>query len=223
MALIGLRDKRCVVGRAGHSAKTKARRGREIDVLIFPFEGQAAGYSAPRRGHGGKKCAHFCSPSGGWFCSRRKALRGPQPRGLRGPPRWSCWQRGGSCVKEGGYYCYKFHHFHPQMWKNGRRSAEGGGRRGSRRLLFQSQGVISARILSGNSLTPGRTHAHTKNKNKKPAVMLGTNEPGGRKHRFKEVEFCGHRVRGALCQQVPFSRTDGESKEMKPASKMSIK
>lgn len=54
MALIGLSDKRCVVGRAGHSAKTKAHRGREIDVLIFPFEGQAAGYSARRRGHGGK-------------------------------------------------------------------------------------------------------------------------------------------------------------------------
>lgn len=31
-----------MVGRTGHSAKTKACRGREIDVLIFPLEGRPA-------------------------------------------------------------------------------------------------------------------------------------------------------------------------------------
>lgn len=31
-----------MVGRTGHSAKTKARRGREIDVLIFPLQDRPA-------------------------------------------------------------------------------------------------------------------------------------------------------------------------------------
>lgn len=44
MGLIGSTDKRCVVGRPGHSAKTKEPKSCEIDVLIFQFEAQAARY-----------------------------------------------------------------------------------------------------------------------------------------------------------------------------------
>lgn len=107
MALIGLSDKRCVVGRAGHSAETKARRGREIDVLIFPFEGQAAGYSARRRGHGGKMCSLLFPFRRLFLFAEKGAPRSPAAR-LRGQPGWRCWQRGGICVKEGGIIATSF-------------------------------------------------------------------------------------------------------------------
>lgn len=143
MALIGSWDKRCVVGRAGHSAKTKARRGREIDVLIFPFEGQAAGYSARRIGDMEEKCGHFCSPSGGFFCSRRKALQ-------RSPAGLEVMAAGRRLCERRGYYCYKFHH----LSRSGEFESGGGGVRFMSRLLFQFEGVISARreaILAGNT------------------------------------------------------------------------
>lgn len=107
MGLIGLSDKRCVVGRAGHSAETKARRGREIDVLIFPFEGQAAGYSARRREHGGKMCSLLFPFRRLFLFAEKGAPRSPAAR-LRGQPGWRCWQRGGVCVKEGGIIATSF-------------------------------------------------------------------------------------------------------------------
>lgn len=85
MALIGLSDKRCVVGRAGHSAKTKAHRGREIDVLIFPFERQAAAYSAWRRGHGGKMWS-LLFPFRRLFLFAEKGSPGSPAARLRGQP-----------------------------------------------------------------------------------------------------------------------------------------
>lgn len=107
MALIGLGDKRCVVGRAGHSAKTKAHRGREIDVLIFPFEGQAAGYSARRTGHGGKMWL-LLFPFRRLFLFAEKASPRSTAPWLRGQPGWRWWQRGGVCVKEGGIIATSF-------------------------------------------------------------------------------------------------------------------
>lgn len=87
MALIGLSDKRCVVGRTGHSAKTKAHRGREIDILIFPFEGQAAGYSAQRRGHGGKMWSLLFPFRRLFLFTEKSSPRSPAVR-LRGQPGW---------------------------------------------------------------------------------------------------------------------------------------
>lgn len=77
-----------MVGRAGHSAKTKAHRGREIDVLIFPFEGQAAGYSENQKGTRRKNVVTFVPLQEAGFCSGRKAHRDPQQRGLEGQPGW---------------------------------------------------------------------------------------------------------------------------------------
>lgn len=105
MALIGLLDKRCVVGRAGHSAKTKARRGREIDVLIFPFEGQAAGYSAPSRDTEGK-CAELCSLQR-LFLFGEKGSEVPS-REASGAAGLEVMAAGGVCVKRGGIIATSF-------------------------------------------------------------------------------------------------------------------
>lgn len=175
MALIGLSDKRCVVGRAGHSAKTKAHRGREIDVLIFPFEGQAAGYSARRRGHGGKMWSLLFPFRRLFLFPEKGSPRSPhhhhrhhhhhQPRGFRGSRAGRWWQRGGVCVKEGGIIATSFTIYPDE--ENGRGNckrgrARWGGREGGRvascSLLFQFKGVISAHsdlILTGDSSDPG--------------------------------------------------------------------
>lgn len=109
MALIGLSDKRCVVGRAGHSAKTKAHRGREIDVLIFPFERQAAGYSARRRGHGGKMWS-LLFPFRRLFFVRGERLSEIPSREASGAAGLEVMAAGRRLCERRGYYCYKFHH-----------------------------------------------------------------------------------------------------------------
>lgn len=157
MALIGLSDKRCVVGRAGHSAKTKAHRGREIDVLIFPFEGQAAGYSARRRGHGGKMWSLLFPFRRLFLFPEKGSPRSPhhhhrhhhhhQPRGFRGSRAGRWWQRGGVCVKEGGIIATSFTIYPDE--ENGRgnckrgRARRGGREGGSRPVAY----YFSLRVL----------------------------------------------------------------------------
>lgn len=109
MALIGLSDKRCVVGRAGHSAKTKAHRGREIDVLIFPFEGQAVGYSARRRGHGGKMWSLLFPFRRLFLFAEKSSPRAPS-REASGAAGLEVMAAGRRLCERRGYYCYKFHH-----------------------------------------------------------------------------------------------------------------
>lgn len=116
MALIGLPDKGCVVGRADHSAKTKAHRGREIDVLIFPFERQAAGYSEQRRAHRGKMWSLLFSfrrvflSFSLFFLSAQKSSAEIPSREASGAAGLEVKTAGRHLSERRGYYCYKFHH-----------------------------------------------------------------------------------------------------------------
>lgn len=73
-----------MVGRAGHSAKTKAHRGREIDVLIFPFVGQAAGYSESKEGTRRKNVVTFVPLQEAFFVRGERRTEIPSREGLRG-------------------------------------------------------------------------------------------------------------------------------------------
>lgn len=96
-------DKRCVVGRTGHSAKTKARRGREIDVLIFPIQAAGSGLFCTEKGHAGKMCSLL-------FPFRRLLFgRSEDPsREASGQPGWRCRQRGGVRVKGQAFIATSF-------------------------------------------------------------------------------------------------------------------
>lgn len=132
MALIGLSDKRCVVGRAGHSAKTKARRGGEIDVLIFPFEGQAEGYSVQRRGHGGKMCS-LLFPFRRFFLFEERGSEVPS-REASGAAGLEVLAAGRRLCERRGYYCYKFQHLSQMRKMDGR--GESWTRRWERRAII---------------------------------------------------------------------------------------
>lgn len=119
MALIGASDKRCVVGRAGHSAKTKTHRGREIDVLIFPIEEQAAGNSARRRGHGGKMCSLLFPFRRLLFARGEKRSKNPS-REASGAGGLEVLAAGRRLCERNGYYCYKFHHLSQMRKMDGR-------------------------------------------------------------------------------------------------------
>lgn len=90
-----------MVGRTGHSAKTKARRGREIDVLIFPIQAAGSGLFCAEKGHAGKMCSLL-------FPFRRLLFgRSEDPSRAAGLEVQAAGRR--ACERT-GLYCYKFHH-----------------------------------------------------------------------------------------------------------------
>lgn len=134
-----------MVGRTGHSAKTKARRGREIDVLIFPIQAAGSGLFCAEKGHAGKMCSLL-------FPFRRLLFgraEGPQPGGF-GAAGLEVQAAGRRACERTGLYCYKFHHLFQMREMDGRVLEWRGERLGRRGwvdrggLLFGFNGVISA-------------------------------------------------------------------------------
>lgn len=120
-----------------HSAKTKAHRGREIDVLIFPFSTEGAGSEEKEDVEAEKTCSLLFRLL--FFVRGEKPVPGPQQRGsCRGSRAAEVRVAGRRLCERRGYYCNKFHHEEG----NGRESLGEKGGEASCAPLFQLLRVL---------------------------------------------------------------------------------